>query len=32
MSMGGVLHYLSPKKESLEDLFLKQVGRLESRV
>lgn len=32
MSFGGELHSLSPKKESLEDVFVRQVGSLESRV
>lgn len=31
-AMKASLHYLSPKKDTLEDVFLKQVGRLESRV
>lgn len=32
LSEGGTLHSLSPKKETLEDVFVKQVGNLESRV
>ncbi len=28
----GQLHTLSPKKETLEDVFVRQVGRMESRV
>lgn len=32
ISMGGQIKTLSPKKESLEDVFVKQVGILESRV
>lgn len=32
MEMGGRLQSFSPKKESLEDVFVKQVGHLETRV
>lgn len=32
IQLGGQLQTLSPKKDSLEDVFVKQVGRLESRV
>jgi ABC-type multidrug transport system ATPase subunit len=32
MSMGGRLQSVSPKKENLEDVFVRQVGHLESRV
>lgn len=32
IGLGGELHSLSPKKESLEDVFVRQVGNLESRV
>lgn len=28
----GILHTLSPKKDSLEDIFVRQVGHMESRV
>lgn len=32
LKLGCTLHTLSPKKESLEDVFVRQVGQLESRV
>lgn len=32
MSRGASLNSMSPKKENLEDIFMKQVGKLESRV
>ena len=32
LSAGAGLQMLSPKKESLEDVFVRQVGRMESRV
>jgi len=32
MTLGGRLHTLNPKKDSLEDVFVRQVGILESRV
>lgn len=32
ISLGGRLQSVSPKKENLEDVFVKQVGHLESRI
>jgi ABC-2 type transport system ATP-binding protein len=32
IAAGGKLHSLSPKKETLEDVFVKQVGNLENRI
>ncbi len=32
IALGGIVQGLSPKRDSLEDVFVKQVGRLESRV
>jgi ABC-2 type transport system ATP-binding protein len=32
IEMGGTVQSVSPKKDSLEDFFVKQIGRLETRV
>jgi len=32
IELGGVIKTLSPKQDSLEDVFVRQIGRLESRV